>query len=37
MEFVVFVLALALVALLASVAGADSRVVDERHTGAIRA
>lgn len=37
MELIVLVVAFALVAVLASFAGTDSRLVDERHTGALRA
>ena len=37
MELIVLVVALAIVAILAAFAGTDSRLVDERHTGALRA
>ncbi len=37
MELIVLTVAAVIVAVLASVAGVDSRSLDERHTGAIRA
>ena len=37
MELFIFIVSLAIVAVAASVFGVDSRPLDERHTGAVRA